>query len=434
MIAWLDVVAGSVMLAVGIIGWRRFRTSALFALAAAAMWFAGSAMPFLVLLHRPLLLHSILALPRGLKGPWPRILLLVAWLGVVLPTSVQPWVSGATAALCVAVATGLQNLRKVEPRPELVAARRALLVLAAGLLLPVLERAVWPRYGEAGLPIATYLCAITICAGAMIVGMLTPSRQATDAVIEFSSDSPAEALAELRGLADAEPDARHSRALWSAIALLEDNAGLHRDLAERIEEVRASRARLIGAAIRERQRLERVLAEGPRRYVDELEECLRSADADAEGGNTAALATCLGEMSGIRDDLDQLARGLHPRVLAERGLVAALEELCDRSPVPVEVRAPDRRFPERTETTVWYACAEALANVWKYAQASRATVVVEESQGVLWATIQDDGVGGAQLSSGGGLTGLVDRLSAVDGELALESSPAGTSVTVMVPL
>ena len=201
---------------------------------------------------------------------------------------------------------------------------------------------------------------------------------------------------------------------------------------QRIDEVRASRARLVGAAIDERQRLERILGNGALRYLGELEACLTSTSGHAHGD--PAVATCLQEITYTREDLEQLARGLHPRILAERGLAAALEGLSRRSPVPVEVCALDGRFPERIETTVWYACAEALANVWKHAGATRARVEVTQSRGELRATICDDGVGGASLSPGGGLTGLVDRLSAVEGRLALASSTAGTEVTIVVPL
>jgi signal transduction histidine kinase len=300
------------------------------------------------------------------------------------------------------------------------------------LALPVLERTVWPTYAEAGLPIATYMCALTFSSAAMIRGILTPTRQETDAVVELSDGAPGQALAEFRSLAEVEADPRRREALRSAIVLLEDNARLQRELAQRIDDVRASRARLIDAAVGERRRLERVLGEGALRYLSELEDCLATTPQDTKGDPTMAL--CLEELARTREDLEQLARGLHPRTLADRGLAAALEELSRRSPVHVESSAPAGRFPPRIETTIWYVCAEALTNVWKYSHATTAVVRVEESGGVLTASVQDDGCGGATLSPGGGLTGLVDRVSDVGGRLVLTSGAAGTDVTVTVPL
>jgi signal transduction histidine kinase len=145
------------------------------------------------------------------------------------------------------------------------------------------------------------------------------------------------------------------------------------------------------------------------------------------------LVTCQEESVRLREDLEQLARGLHPRVLSDRGLAVALEQLCSHSPVPVHVHVPAGRFPERTETTVWYACAEALANVWKHAVATQVVVQVEASPDTLTAVVRDDGVGGARLSPGGGLAGLVDRVSGVGGRLSLASTTAGTHVTIEVP-
>ena len=416
---WLDTAAGLSLVAVGLVGWRRFRTSALFAAAAAAAWFVVPLAPALVLLHRPLLLHSVVTLPRQ-AGRSVRALLAVAWVTMLLPASAQPWAAAATSVLAVVVALGTD-----------APTRPALLVLSGGLVLPVVERAGWPQYSDAGLPVATYLCAVIVCSATVIRTMLESGLREADSVIELSDRTPDQAMADLRQLAAQEAGSWRGGALASALALLEDNQRLQRDLAERIEAVRASRARLIDAASGERQRLERVLSEGALRYLDELDESLRSLPGAAR--TEPLLEACLEEVTRLRDDLEQLARGLHPRVLSDRGLREALEQLCRHSPVPVELRVPAGRFPERSETTLWYACAEALANVWKHAQASQVVVHIEESTGALKALVRDDGVGGATLSSGGGLAGLADRLSDVEGRLSLTSSPAGTDVTIEVP-
>jgi signal transduction histidine kinase len=431
-IAVLDAVTGALVATVGIVAWRRFRTTAFFAIAAALVWFLTSAAPFLVMVHRPLLLHAMLALPRGgSPGPVSRVLLVVAWVGVVLPATSQAWVSMATAALCVAHVVGRSSPPAARSRPDLVAADRALLLFAAGLVVPVLERWAWPAYASSALPLATYLVMVSLCAVVMLHGILTPART-EDEVIELHGRTPPEALAELTRLAESEQHPKRAHAVWSAIELLEENIRLHRDLVDRIEEVRASRARLVQAALDERRRLERVLADGAQRYLDELEDCLTETEGHARGA--PEVTTCLEEVSRTRDDLTQLGRGLHPRALAELGLAGALTELGRRSPLPVEVHAPVGRYAEPIETTIWYACAEGLANVVKHAHAHRVVVRVTEAPGVLRASIRDDGVGGASVSSDGGLAGLADRLSVVDGRLTVTSSPAGTEVRVEVPL
>jgi signal transduction histidine kinase len=432
-LALLDAAAGVSLLLIGILGWRRFRGSAAFALAAAGAWFCAAAVPELVLLHRPLLVHSVLALPRRrIAGIAPGALLAVVWVGVVLPPAAQPWASLAISALCGAAAWRLRQDARPSADPAAVPAARSLLVLAAGVGLPVIERAMWPQYDDVGLPLATYLLAVVVCSAVMVRWVLDGGLQETDAVIELADRTPAEALDELRRLAAGEADPRRGRALVAAAGLLEDNARLHSELAERIEQVRRSRARLLETAVDERQRLEGLLEQGALTYLRELEVCLRSTGryARAEPRATA----CLDEIVRTREDLEQLARGLHPRILVEQGLARALRELCVRSPIPVALHAPANRLPEVVETTLWYACAECLANMWKYAHATSAVVRVEEAVGGVTVTVSDDGVGGAALTPGGGLMGLSDRLAAVGGRLRITSSTMGTDITIWVPL
>jgi signal transduction histidine kinase len=433
MIPVLDTMAGVSLLLVGFLGWRRFRRTAVFALAATATWFVVPMAPYLVFLHRPLVAHAILALPRKrVESVLPRALLVVAWGGVALPLAAQPWVASAMAVLCVAEAARLRASGGTGRRPEVVATIRALVLLAVGLTLPILERLVWPDETQDWLPLASYLSAVTLACLAMIAGILSPARHETDAVIELSDRTPARAFAELRATSAASSDPRSNQALTFALALLQQNAELQLALGERIDEVRASRSRLIGAATDERRRLEQILADGALRHLDALEESL---GAVCDGSVVkAAVHDCLAEVVRTRDDLEQLARGLHPRTLAQEGLAPAIAELCRRSPVPVEVSVPAGRFSERAETTMWYACAEALANVWKHAKATTASVHLTEAPDVLQATIHDDGVGGASLSPGGGLNGLVDRVSDVGGRLSVTSSSMGTEVIITVPL
>ena len=432
LIALMDAAAGASVMAVGLLAWRRHRASAVLALAAAAAWYAGWLVPSLVLVHRPLLLGSLLTLAsRRLRGVVAPALLLVSSVGAFLPVAVQPWVAICTAVLCVAAAVRMGDRGLVANSPEVVAARRGLMIMSAGLLLPVVERLAWPRYDDVGLPLATYLCAVLLCCLIVIRGLLATLGAEADVVIELSERTPAEALADLRAIEHQKASPRRRRAVRTAVMLLEENARLQDALSARIEDVRASRVRLIDAAETERRRLEWVLARGAVRGLDDLEDCLRATRAYAVAD--PRVCECLTEVARTREDLDQIARGLHPRLLEERGLSAALEELSRRSPLPLDVRVPARRFPARTEQALWYACAEAVANVWKHSAAGSARVRVVEVGGSVCATIEDDGVGGAGLTPTGGLSGLVDRLSDVDGRLELTSTRQGTTVDITVP-
>jgi signal transduction histidine kinase len=135
-------------------------------------------------------------------------------------------------------------------------------------------------------------------------------------------------------------------------------------------------------------------------------------------------------------ELRELARGIHPAVLTERGLAPAIAALAARAPLPVEVLdVPGERLPEAAETTAYFTVAEALTNVAKYAQAGEATVRVACEDSTLVVEVRDDGVGGADETGGSGLRGLADRVAACDGSLTVKSPPGeGTVVRAVLPL
>jgi signal transduction histidine kinase len=227
------------------------------------------------------------------------------------------------------------------------------------------------------------------------------------------------------------------RAAGAAAALALENARLAAELRARIEELRASRARIVSAGDTERRRLERNLHDGAQARMVGLAAKLGLARAKA--GENAGLATLLEEsrveLMASLDELRAVARGLHPAVLTDRGLDAAVRGLAFRSPVPVEVEGtvPDD-FPAPVATALYYVVAEALTNVAKYAQASQATVAVRREGDEAVAEVADDGVGGADAAAGSGLQGLGDRVAALDGRLELESPPgAGTRIRVRIP-
>ena len=213
---------------------------------------------------------------------------------------------------------------------------------------------------------------------------------------------------------------------------------LDASLQESLEELRASRARIVEAADAERRRLERDLHDGAQSRLVALSLTLRTARLRA--GDDPKLAELLDlaseELKTSLAELRELARGIHPAVLTDRGLEPALRTLADRAPVPVEVRADIReRLPGPVESAAYFVTSEALTNVAKYSRATQASVTVERVNGRVTVEIADDGVGGADATRGSGLRGLKDRLAALDGKLLVESPQGlGTRLRAEIPV
>jgi signal transduction histidine kinase len=218
------------------------------------------------------------------------------------------------------------------------------------------------------------------------------------------------------------------RAAGAAAALLLDNQRLDAELRARLVELGASRARIVEAADAERRRLERDLHDGAQSRRVALALTLRLARMRMrEDDETAALLdTSLDELKQSLGELRDLARGIHPAVLSERGLDPAVRALAARAPVPVDiVGGPTGRLPPAVETAAYFVVAEALTNVSKYARAGHATVRVERADGHLVVDVSDDGIGGAAPNGGSGLRGLSDRVAALSGTLEVTSPPGG---------
>lgn len=216
---------------------------------------------------------------------------------------------------------------------------------------------------------------------------------------------------------------------------LASQAGLVFSRYRLVEELRESRARIVAAQDLERRLLERNLHDGAQqRFVNALL-ALGLAQADSSDRSPDLVETATDEVKAGLTELRNLARGLHPALLAESGLHAALVALADRIPIVTMVRAAgDRRYPEPVEVTAYYIVAEALANAAKHSGASAIDVTIGERGGRLRLEIADDGVGGADLTRGSGLIGLQDRASAIGGSLAVESPRgAGTVVRAELP-
>jgi PAS domain S-box-containing protein len=200
----------------------------------------------------------------------------------------------------------------------------------------------------------------------------------------------------------------------------------------------ASRARLVKAGDEQRRRLERNLHDGAQQRLVSVALKLRLARARLEapaGGAVDLIDEAARELETGLAELREIARGLHPAILVDRGLRPALEALAARIGVPVEIEAPSERLPEHLEATAYYVVSEALTNVAKHADATHAEVSVRRDGGVLRCEVSDDGRGGADPSRGTGIIGLRDRAEAAGGTLSLVSRPGrGTIVAAALPV
>jgi signal transduction histidine kinase len=228
------------------------------------------------------------------------------------------------------------------------------------------------------------------------------------------------------------------RAAGAAAALALENQRLSAELRARIEELRTSRARLVEAGDAERRRLERNLHDGAQSRMVALAMKIRLARKRADGNPelAAMLDDSSEELQASLEELRELARGIHPAVLTDRGLPQAVEMLASRAPVPVAVECDvDDELPPPVATAIYFVVSEALTNVAKYSGARRAAVTLARGPGRVVAEITDDGVGGADLTKGSGLRGLSDRVAALDGRLELRSPPqGGTTLRAEFPL
>jgi signal transduction histidine kinase len=203
-------------------------------------------------------------------------------------------------------------------------------------------------------------------------------------------------------------------------------------------ELRASRARIVEAADAERRRLERNLHDGAQQRLVSVSLLLGLAAANVDADPADArqkLAHIRGELAFALAELRELARGLHPAVLTDKGLTVALESLAGRAPVPVALTAaPSLNLPAAIEAAAYYVVAEALTNIAKYARASQARIDVALAQGRVVIEVADDGVGGASSSDGGGIRGLADRVEALGGQLDVRSPRGqGTVLRAEIP-
>jgi signal transduction histidine kinase len=212
---------------------------------------------------------------------------------------------------------------------------------------------------------------------------------------------------------------------------------LHRELEVRLEELRASRARILEAEDAARRRIERNLHDGAQQRLVSVSMALGLAEsrlALEPQRARSVLHEARESLSTALEELREISQGIHPAILTERGLATAIRELAYRAPMTNDLDVAEDRLPELVEAAAYYVVAESLANIGKHASASRVHVTVARANGTARVLIADDGVGGADPVNGSGLRGLTDRVEALGGTFSVDSPPGrGTRIEVEIP-
>jgi signal transduction histidine kinase len=444
-------------------------------------------------LHRGPLAAVVLTYPRGRPTGRLEAAAVVALVAaaVVTPVWQHDAIAIALAAAMVAVAAREYVVATSRERRMGKLALQATALLSVSIVVTASIRLAAPGHSVAGATLHAYQAVLCILAIGLLLGLArAPWERAevTDLVVELGSrrsgrlrDALARALgdpsleigywlAEPGGYVDSDgrelsvPELGSERAttavqrdgqplavlvhdpavlgdqglveaVASAARLAAANVRLRADVQARVSELSDSRRRLIAAGDEERLRLERRLRDGARRRLSQLGATLTEARQAATGTKTRErIGKAEDQLRRTQEELRRLARGIHPRELSERGLEAALAAMVAEFPAPVELSVSTGRLPAATESCAYFVCSEALANVAKYASASRVGISVSEQSASVTVRVEDDGVGGADPDRGTGLRGLVDRLDALGGTLAvLSPRGGGTQLIATIP-
>ncbi|MGW5861972.1 sensor domain-containing protein [Streptomyces sp. NPDC055239] len=344
-----------------------------------------------------------------------------------------------------------RRLLLVDPAPPAPTPHRTPEVpgIPAWFKLRVKEQATWRELAYTALlalvlwPLDLLILACTLGAPALLIG--APAQLALDggeiraAKLWLVSDYPHAFATALLGLALLAPLLYPLGAYATARAALARLllAPREAELTTQLAEVTRSRARLVDAFEAERRRIERDLHDGAQQRLVALTMTLGLARLDVapESPLAAQLATAHDEAGNVLTELRELIRGIHPQVLADYGLAAAIEDAADRSPIPVDTDLDGLpRLPEPVEAAGYFTIREALTNIARHSGAPRAHIRARHEHEVLRIEVRDDGEGGADPARGSGLTGLADRIAVLDGTLTVASPPGGPTVlSVEIP-
>jgi signal transduction histidine kinase len=490
---WLpDLVVGWTLIGCGLVGWSRRPESRSGPLLAATgfAWFAGNfASEQALYLHRGPLIHLVLSYPSGrLGGRMERGAVAIGYGAALIPAIWSSEIATfALAAFFLLVACHRYLRALGRERRASLAALLATAFVGAVLVGSAAARLLSPTSEVTDATLLVYEAALCTLAAGLLAGLLVEPwapKKVTDLVVDLGHarsgvlrDALARALGDPtlevgywldHGYVDSEgrplvlpprgsdrkvtrvdrdgeavavlvhdpavlDDPGLSVALARAARLAAANARLQAEVRAQVVELGASRRRLVHAGDEERRRLERRLHETVERRLTELASTLE----DAEVGNTdsARLRSAKDQLARTLDEVRDLAAGLHPGVIERSGLQGALASLVARSPVQVDLKVTDGRVTEELSTAAYFVCSEALANIIKYAHASRAAISVSQRGERLLVEITDDGAGGAVIGGGTGLSGLADRVETLGGTLELYSPPGrGTRLSVELPL
>jgi len=454
-------------------------------------WLAWMAVPLLFLYRGPLV-HALVTFPTGRAGSWPRRVVILA--GYLAAAATPLWRSDRVAVVLAGALLGFGYLDQRHARGRIRLARRIGLVATAAVTLAVaggaVARLVVP--GDRALEPTRWITELALCVAAgwltgTLLGAPWTGFAVIDLVVEVEtapSDRLRAALAralgdpniavgyrsgagwvDVQGRPFAFPEEQAGRAVTvvrngqhpvAALvhdpAILDDpalvdavngaarlsaaNALLQAEVRAQVEELAASRRRLLEVADDERRLLEERLHEGAQRRLRTLSPMLSGAAASARDAETRShLAAAEAELRDSQDDVVRLARGLHPRELTDLGLAGALDALAGRTPLPVSVSVQADEVPPALAASAYYVCLEALTNVVKHARAGRVRLAVTADGADLRVEVVDDGVGGAEVRAGSGLRGLADRVEALGGSLSVDSPGGeGTRLAARVPL
>ena len=490
-LAIFDMVCGLLLIGVGIVASNRThppRLALIWAITGIT-WLAGILWPLAATWHRGPLIHGLLSYPTGRLDSWlSHAVVTAAYITGILALGNQvvplviavaaSWIAATTwrhttgrdqesrrvGIVGVLIYSGVIVVSAVQSRLEwrwdrgVLVAYMATVAATAAVAIADLATGRWTRSAVAGLVIDIGRSgdlglqdAIRRAVGdpSLLIGFWVPdvdryvdpsgrpldvSMTPTRIMTEIDRDGEKMALLIHDLVTFSDPDLLQGVA--AAARLASDNARLQAAAQIHISELTASRRRLVEAADTQRTDLERELRDSTFGRIDAVHDLLLGAEPVATRSFKARLSALDEEVLLARRELDDLARGLRPRALTERGLAGALADLCDRTPLLVEVDVGSERLPATVEAAVYFVCTEALTNVVKHAQAKRATVAVQVLSDRVIARITDDGVGGTRLDgAGSGLQGLAERAEALDGTLVVSDGPeGGTVVEVSIPI
>jgi len=480
-----DFAVGFAFITAGALALRRSTATGALMAATGFAWYLGGLAGGLVFLHRGPLVHLLLGYPRGrLESRLERAVVAAAYADALVYPLGRSNVATLALLAAVLVAAGARHARaggsERRARATALAATAAIVAVLGAAAITRLSGAeadrallwtyeivltlvavglcadlLWGRWTQAavtGLVVdlgdlgreATLRARLSRSVGdpSLQLGYWDPARSGyvdeagetidlrqpqSDRYVLLVSDEagkPAAAIVHDPAVLD-EPQL--AEAVTAAVRIAVANVELQAQVLAKVEEVRASRRRLVEAADSERRRLERELREAAEPRLRAVAGLLDGAGPDV--GDVRL------ELDALRDELGELARGIHPRALTEFGLPVALSELAARFPFRVEVTAGEAQLPPAVAAAAYFVCSEGLANAAKHAGASEVRIDVRRLDRSLVVEVADDGAGGADLASGSGLRGLADRVEALGGELVVGSAPGtGTRLRAEIPV